>query len=1061
MPEKSEEQRRKDQESKNRYLNAANAAKREIGDIPLIQDWSRRESTRDSLRAWCETYEATTFSMGWSDDHLRAIARIEESVLHGALFAFAMPRGSGKTSLVRAATRWAICHGHSRYVFIIGANIGKAQDSLDSIKTAFRFSDILHEDFPEVTHAARALAGIANRASGQTCHDVSTMIEWGKDRMVLPTVPYPENHPDWAEGVAAATSGSIIGASGLTGDGIRGSLVPTASGESIRPDMVLLDDPQTDAPLDLNTPIPTPEGFKLMGDIEAGDIVFDEKGQKTRCLATSRVFTGRKCYEVEFDDGAKVVCDGEHSWVTSTALQRTNARRRKAPNPKFNSRPQCAPQPTETKRTTLEIASSLRGEGGRNNHSIPIPRDIEFGDQQEMLLHPYVMGYWLGDGDTRSGRITTMDGDTLDAIRGLGYELSPPQTKPGNLASSYTVYGISKHLRAHGVLGNKHIPDAYLYADRESRLDLLQGLMDSDGSITTGTKGVKGTRCTFVNTNRRIAYGVLHLCRSLGIKAKIRRKPPSDKGNLDRYLVTFITDLPVFRIGRKAVQVPDRTKPSTRRRYIVSVTEVPSRPVKCITVESESHQFLCGEGMVPTCNSAASPSQNETRLRLIMGAVLGMAGPGKSISAMMPCTVIQPGDMVDRILDPETSKEWRGERTKLLRTMPKNLGEWEKYRDVYEQDMLRQPPNFDISNAYYLEHREVLDEGAEAAWEERKKETETSAIQHAMHLYFRDELAFWAEYQNDPQATDFSDEGFLTADEIASKVTGVTRGVVPPECTHVTSFIDVQGEVLYWMVVAWSNGFGGQIIDYGTWPDQKRRQFTLRSLQRTLSDEYPGTDTNGAIYAGLLNCIDYLWSREWTTVGGDVMRMSFGMVDAGWGDSKKTVYRACRDTPHAANISPSHGRGIKAGNMPIDEWPKKPGEQAGHCWRRRVTKGEGVRHVLYDTNIWKTLVNRKLAVMQGGFGDLSLYKASIAHHRQLAEHIKAEPFVRTSGYGRELIEFKPPTAGRDNHWFDCLVGSAVAASIAGVSATGHEPLAKPGKKKRISLSKIQKEKRGN
>lgn len=706
MPEKSEEQRRKDQESKNRYLNAANAAKREIGDIPLIQDWSRRESTRDSLRAWCETYEATTFSMGWSDDHLRAIARIEESVLHGALFAFAMPRGSGKTSLVRAATRWAICHGHSRYVFIIGANIGKAQDSLDSIKTAFRFSDILHEDFPEVTHAARALAGIANRASGQTCHDVSTMIEWGKDRMVLPTVPYPENHPDWAEGVAAATSGSIIGASGLTGDGIRGSLVPTASGESIRPDMVLLDDPQTDA-------------------------------------------------------------------------------------------------------------------------------------------------------------------------------------------------------------------------------------------------------------------------------------------------------------------------------------------------------------------SAASPSQNETRLRLIMGAVLGMAGPGKSISAMMPCTVIQPGDMVDRILDPETSKEWRGERTKLLRTMPKNLGEWEKYRDVYEQDMLRQPPNFDISNAYYLEHREVLDEGAEAAWEERKKDTETSAIQHAMHLYFRDELAFWAEYQNDPQATDFSDEGFLTADEIASKVTGVTRGVVPPECTHVTSFIDVQGEVLYWMVVAWSNGFGGQIIDYGTWPDQKRRQFTLRSLQRTLSDEYPGTDTNGAIYAGLLNCIDYLWSREWTTVGGDVMRMSFGMVDAGWGDSKKTVYRACRDTPHAANISPSHGRGIKAGNMPIDEWPKKPGEQAGHCWRRRVTKGEGVRHVLYDTNIWKTLVNRKLAVMQGGFGDLSLYKASIAHHRQLAEHIKAEPFVRTSGYGRELIEFKPPTAGRDNHWFDCLVGSAVAASIAGVSATGHEPLAKPGKKKRISLSKIQKEKRGN
>lgn len=691
----------KRQEQKNRYLNEANAAKREIGKIPPIVDLGRRHSTRDSLRTWCETYEKDTFVMGWSDDHLRAIARIEESALHGALYAFAMPRGSGKTSLVRAATRWAMCHGLVRYAFIIGANISKAEDSLDSIKMAFRFNNLIHEDFPEVTHAIRALAGVAMKANGQTCDGSNTMINWSKDRIVLPTVPYPENHPDYAKGVACRTSGSIIGVSGLTGDGIRGSLITTATNESIRPDLVLLDDPQTDA-------------------------------------------------------------------------------------------------------------------------------------------------------------------------------------------------------------------------------------------------------------------------------------------------------------------------------------------------------------------SASSPSQNETRLRLIMGAVLGMAGPGKSISAMMPCTVIQPGDMVDRILDPKTSKEWRGERTRLLKTMPKHLGEWEKYREVYEQDMLREPPDFTLSNEYYEKHRAKLDAGAEASWEERKKETEVSAIQHAMHLYFRDELAFWAEYQNDPQATDFSDEGFLSADEIAAKVTGLRRGVVPPECTAVTVGIDVQGEVLYWVVGAWSNGFGGQIIDYGTWPDQGRRNFTLRSLQKTLSDTYPGTDTNGAIYAGLQDLIEMLWVREWETAGGDVMRVSHGLVDAGWGDSKKTVYRACRDSQYANSISPSHGRGIKAGNLPIDEWPKKPGEQMGHCWRRRITKGEGVRHVLYDTNIWKTLFHRKLAAPQGSYGDLSLYKASVAHHRQFAEHCKTEAYVRTQGQGRELLEFKPPVAGRDNHDFDCAVMAMVAASIAGVTASGHE--VKQQKKKRIRLSDVQKRK---
>ena len=693
---------RERQEQKNRYLNQANAAKREIGDIPPIANLDRRFSTKDSFKAYCETYEGDTFNMSWSKDHLRAIQKIEESVFYGALFAFAMPRGSGKTSLVRAATRWSALHSLVRYVFIIGANAGKAQDSLDSIKTAFRFNQLIAEDFPEVSHAIQALGGIANRASGQTCGGASTMIEWSKDRIILPTVPMPKNHPDYAEGLVASTSGTIVGGSGLTGDGIRGSLITNASGESIRPDLVLVDDPQTDA-------------------------------------------------------------------------------------------------------------------------------------------------------------------------------------------------------------------------------------------------------------------------------------------------------------------------------------------------------------------SSSSPSQNITRISLLMGAVLGMAGPGKAIAGMMPCTIINQGDMADQILDAKKHPEWRGETTKLLTTMPEDLGAWESYREVYERCVSKEPPDITEANQYYEKHRKAMDKGAEASWPERKLKNEVSAIQHAMHLYFRDEHAFWAEYQNDPQAINTVDEGFLTADEISRKVSGVERRVVPPECTHVSAFIDVQGPILYWLVSAWQNGFGGQVIDYGTWPDQGRRHFTLQSLNKTLGDEYPGMDVNGAIYTGLIDLIGQLWSTQWETVDKGALRISHGMVDAGWGDSKKTVYKACRDSGFANSVSPSFGRGIKAGNMPMDEWPKKPGEQMGHCWRRRITTGEGVRHVLYDVNTWKTLIHRKLATPMGNDGSLSLYKASPTHHRQLADHVISEPYTRTSGQGRELIEFKPPVAGRDNHFFDCLVGSAVAASIAGVSALGHD-VPKQAKRKRIRLSDIQKQK---
>src|SRR5262249_3527758 len=94
-----------------------------------------------------------------------------------------------------------------------------------------------------------------------------------------------------------------------------------------------------------------------------------------------------------------------------------------------------------------------------------------------------------------------------------------------------------------------------------------------------------------------------------------------------------------------------------------------------------------------TAESARSPAQNAMREQLIAADVLGMAGPGRTISAVMPATVIAPGDMVDCLLDRQKHPLWRGERTRMLRSMPTDLDAWERYREVWARCALREPPD--------------------------------------------------------------------------------------------------------------------------------------------------------------------------------------------------------------------------------------------------------------------------------------------------------------------------------------------------------------------------------
>ena len=668
-----------------RNADAVRAAQ-DIGELPAVVDPERKASAEESFRTFCETYFGEVFYLPWSDDHLRVIDKIERAVRTGGLFAMAMPRGSGKSSLAEVACIWAALTGQTPFVTLIAASAERAKDLLENIKTWLETNTLLHADYPEVCYPIKCLERITNRQKGQKYQGEPTRIEWSADKIVLPTV------------AGSKASGVVISCSGMKGSDIRGQNHARSDGQVVRPQLVMVDDPQT--------------------------------------------------------------------------------------------------------------------------------------------------------------------------------------------------------------------------------------------------------------------------------------------------------------------------------------TE-----------------------------SAWSPSQSQRREAILAGDVLGMAGPGKKIAGLMACTVIRPDDMADRLLDRDKHPEWQGERTKMVYAFPTNEKLWARYAEI-RGDSLRNDGDGSAATEFYRENRAAMDEGARVAWPERHNADELSAIQNAMNLRLRNESAFFAEYQNEP-IVESEGEEMLTAEEIAAKTNGYARSVLPLGASHLTMFIDVQQKAIFWLIAAWEENFTGYILDYGTWPDQRRAYFTLRDIRRTLAQATPGAGLKGSIYAGLERLCDERLTKTYRREDGAEMKIDRLLIDANWGQSTDVVYQFCRQSKHSGIIIPSHGKYVGASSVPFSEYRRKRGDRVGHHWRIPAIIGKRqVRHVLIDTNYWKSFVHARLAVAMGDPGCLSLFGRDAKTHQLLCEHLTAEYRIKTMARDRTVDEWKLKAARPDNHWFDCLVGAAVAASIqgAGLSSLGRQT-AVP--RKRLVLSKLQ------
>lgn len=393
-----------------------------------------------------------------------------------------------------------------------------------------------------------------------------------------------------------------------------------------------------DEALALDTPLPTPTGWTTMGEVQPGDYLIARDGYPARVLGKSPIHESRNCYRVTFEDGSSVVTDGGHLWF---------ARRRGGCGHGQGCR--CGVRQGWAVRTTESMKDVLFAAGKRPAYTyhIPVGAPIQRPDVS-LPVDPYVLGLWLGDGDARNAMIHAGFVDSAEIaglVRSCGYRVTE-----GALHSAARMYvttldsgprsgSLVGRLRALGLLQDKHIPELYLRAGTSQRLALMQGLMDSDGSVSP-----RGD-CVFVNTSSALIEGFEELSRSLGFVPSTRWREDDRKGSYRRVAkVAFQADraMPVFRLERKM----NRLKPVRLSRHnalaVVSVEPVESVPVQCVAVDAPDSLFRAGVGMLVTHNTHRLILDGQKRAWTVMLANLAkrpMADPW----ALETTTAPEPG----------------------------------------------------------------------------------------------------------------------------------------------------------------------------------------------------------------------------------------------------------------------------------------------------------------------------------------------------------------------------------------------------------------------------------
>lgn len=365
----------------------------------------------------------------------------------------------------------------------------------------------------------------------------------------------------------------------------------------------------------LDAQIITPNGIITMGEAKIGDVVSTPDGKTAKIIAIHPQGI-KDIYRVSFSDGSQTECCGEHIWDTQADTERNYRAKIKGKRVKKE-------KPFSSK-TTIDIKNTLRTTAcaSRNalNHNIPICKEIDFNSTETFVIHPYVMGVLIGDGSiTHAPRFTSADKEIVDKIKSV---ISKDLAVNHGALYSYSITDNNASWRQKNIftqelinlnlLGkkslDKFIPDIYKFSSINDRIEVLRGLMDTDGTAS------KNGGAIFYSISLQLVNDLKWIVESLGGVAMISvKKAPFYRNKQkekvfcnDCYRLTLCmpNHINPFYLSRKANLWQPRSK-YVARRYITNIELIGKKEAQCITINSEEQRYLTNNFLV-THNSSLS-----------------------------------------------------------------------------------------------------------------------------------------------------------------------------------------------------------------------------------------------------------------------------------------------------------------------------------------------------------------------------------------------------------------------------------------------------------------------
>ena len=352
------------------------------------------------------------------------------------------------------------------------------------------------------------------------------------------------------------------------------------------------------------TPIPTPTGWRTVGDIQVGDYIFGKNGKPTKVLNLYK--NVEKIWRMTFSDGREIDCCGEHLWEYYAEGHRGLTKR------------------VENTETIYNRAKSLKkgfkdSEGKGWRFRIPMNEAVEY-PEQAFKISPYAMGLALGDGSFRdeAAILFSSSSDELPELfaRELGENISYKKNSCNYTYCFYTDelqkhrYKITDFLSEEpNLIGaysqDKYIPQKYLIGSIEQRFELLRGLLDTDGTIDP-----KGGRIRFITISEQLAKNVSELCHSLGMITSISvdKHKPYEKSDGKCYSVQIqcrkSLKPSLFKLAEKVKKAKEYAENEKREEFkdklaIVNIEQLTEEvPMTCFTVDAEDCLFQVGDFIV-------------------------------------------------------------------------------------------------------------------------------------------------------------------------------------------------------------------------------------------------------------------------------------------------------------------------------------------------------------------------------------------------------------------------------------------------------------------------------